>query len=186
RNTTVALVNVIFGLDLSRGDEVIVTDQDYGTFLAAWAQLERRDGIVVRKISLPIPARTPSDLVEPFRRAFSPRTRVVMFSHIADPTGQIFPARAIADAAHETGAQVIADGALSFGCIPVDVKEMSCDYYGSSLHKGIFAPAGPGFFYVRRDRIPSLWPLFGAPGEQIDDIRKFENRGTAPVGAFAA
>jgi selenocysteine lyase/cysteine desulfurase len=185
RNTTEALSNVIFGLDLAPGDEVVVTDQDYGTFLDAWAQRERRDGIVVRRISTPKPAQTSDDLVRCFRDALSPRTRVVMFSHISAVTGQIFPARAIADFAHNAGSQVIVDGALSFGVIPVDVRKLDCDYFGTSLHKGIFAPTGTGFLYVRRERIHALWPLFGSPEAEADNIRKLEHRGTAPVSALA-
>ncbi len=186
RNTTEAISNVIFGLDLARGDEVVITNQDYGTFLDAWTQRERREGIVLRQITLPVPAPTLDALVEAFRKAITSRTRVIMCSHIADPTGQIFPIRAIADAAHGVGAQVVVDGALGFGCIPVDVKALDCDYYGTSLHKGVFAPTGTGFLYVRRDRIRSLWPILGAPKSAEDDIRKLEYRGTAPVTALAA
>ncbi len=186
RNATEAIANVIFGLDLARGDEVVLTNQDYGTFLDAWVQRERREGIVVREITLPVPAPTLDAIVEPFRNAITSRTRVVMCSHISDPTGQIFPIRTIADVAHAAGAQMVVDGALSFGCIPVDVKAMDCDYYGTSLHKGVFAPTGTGFLYVRRDRIRSLWPLLGAPKAAEDDIRKLEYRGTAPVTALAA
>jgi len=185
RNTTEALSNVIFGLDLAKGDEVVITDQDYGSFLDAWAQRERREGIVIRRVKTPVPAQTPEDLVAVVRRALTPRTRLVMFSHISAVTGQIFPARAIADVAHKAGAQVIVDGALSLGAIPVDVRAMDCDYFGASLHKGVFAPTGTGFLYVRRERIRSLWPLFGAPEADADDIRKLEHRGTSPVAALA-
>ena len=185
RNTTEALSNVIFGFDLAKGDEVVITDQDYGTFLDAWAQRERRDGIVVRRVKTPAPAQTPEDLVDVIRRTLTPRTRVVMFSHISVVTGQVFPARAIADVAHKAGAQVVVDGALSIGAIPVDVRALDCDYFGASLHKGIFAPTGTGFLYVRREHIRSLWPLFGAPEADADDIRKLEHRGTSPVAALA-
>ena len=186
RNTTEGICNVIFGLDLAKGDEIVITTQDYGTFLNAWAQRERRDGIKVRSIALPVPAKRLGDLVEPFRQAITSRTKVVMFSHLSDPVGQIFPVRAVVDLAHKAGACVIADGALTFGCMPVDVKAMDCDFYATSLHKGVFAPTGTGFLYVKRERIRSVWPLYGAPDTEADDIRKFEHRGTAPVTAFAA
>ena len=186
RNTTEGICNVIFGLNLAKGDEIVTTTQDYGTFLNAWAQRERRDGIKVRSIALPVPAKRLGDLVEPFRQAINPRTKVVMFSHLSDPVGQIFPVRAVVDLAHKAGACVIADGALTFGCMPVDVKAMDCDFYATSLHKGVFAPTGTGFLYVKRERIRSVWPLYGAPDTEADDIRKFEHRGTAPVTAFAA
>ena len=91
------------------------------------------------------------------------------------------PVRCIADLAHERGAQVIVDGALSFGCLPVDVKALDCDYYGTSLHKGIHAPWGTGLLYVKKDRIAALWPLLGAPESESATITKLEEIGTAPV-----
>src|SRR5581483_10276620 len=163
RNTTEGISNVIFGLDLAKGDEIVITSQDYATFWNAWAQRERRDGIKIRSIVPPVPAKSVADLVEPFRQAITSRTKVVMFSHLSDPVGQIFPARAIADLAHKAGACVIADGALTFGCMPVDVKAMDCDFYATSLHKGVFAPTGTGFLYVKSERIRSVWPLYGSP-----------------------
>ncbi len=186
RNTTEALATVIFGLPLSRGDEVVITTEDYGTFVDAWAQRVRRDGVVLRQIAIPVPPRNVHEIIEPFRQAITPRTKAVMFCHISDLTGLIFPVRELADLAHAAGAQVIVDGALSFGCVPVEIKALDCDYYATSLHKGIFAPTGTGFLYVRRPLIRELWPLLGAPESQDDDIRKFEQWGTAPVAPYRA
>jgi isopenicillin-N epimerase len=186
RNATEALVTVISGFDLAAGDEVVVSEQDYEPILNSWYQLERRHRIILRKVTAPTPVPHHDQLVEAYRQAITPRTRVVACSHIAAGTGQIFPVRRIADLAHAAGAQMLVDGALSFGCIPVDVQEMNCDYYATSLHKGTFAPTGSGFLYVRKERIASLWPLYGAPVDRSGDIRKFEYRGTAPVTALAA
>jgi len=186
RNTTEALATVIFGLPLSRGDEVVITTEDYGTFVDAWAQRVRRDGVILRQIAVPVPPQNVHEIVEPFRQAINPRTKVVMFCHISDLTGLIFPVQELADLAHAAGAQVIVDGALSFGCVPVDIKALDCDYYATSLHKGIFAPTSTGFLYVRSPCIRGLWPLLGASEFQDDDIRKFEQWGTAPVGPYAA
>jgi selenocysteine lyase/cysteine desulfurase len=81
---------------------------------------------------------------------------------------------------------LIVDGALSFGTIEVDLQAMDCDYYGTSLHKGLHAPLGTGFLYVKRERIASLLPLFGAPKPRGEDIRKFEAIGTHPMYQIAA
>jgi selenocysteine lyase/cysteine desulfurase len=65
------------------------------------------------------------------------------------------------------------------------VKALGCDYYGTSLHKGIHAPWGTGLLYVKKERIAALWPLFGAPESLGAEIRKFETIGTAPVAQWA-
>lgn len=185
RNTTEAMNTVIFGLDLKRGDEVVITTHDYGTFLNAWRQRERRDGVTVKRIVVPTPPKSADEVAAAFEKAITEKTRAVMLCHIVDPTGLMNPVRRIADLAHSRGAQVIVDGALSFGCMPVDVQALGCDYYGTSLHKGVNAPWGTGLLYVRKERIEALWPLFGAPENRGTEIRKFESIGTAPVAQWA-
>jgi selenocysteine lyase/cysteine desulfurase len=185
RNTTEGLVTVIFGLDLKPGDEVVITTHDYGTFLTAWHQRERRDGITVKRIAVPTPPASADEVVAAFAQAIGDKTRVVMLCHIVDPSGLMMPVRRVADLAHGRGAQVIVDGALSFGCLPVDVKALGCDYFATSLHKGVGAPWGTGLLYVKKERIPALWPLFGAPADRGADIRKLELIGTAPVTQWA-
>jgi isopenicillin-N epimerase len=186
RNTTEALNIVIAGLPLKEGDEVLATDQEYHSMLNALRQRAERDGITLKTIPIPTPPKRLDDLAEAIERAITAKTRAVLISHIVDATGQIFPARRIADIAHARGAQVIVDGALSFGTIEVDLQAMDCDYYGTSLHKGLHAPLGTGFLYVKRERITALWPLFGAARPRSEDIRKFEAIGTHPMYQIAA
>jgi isopenicillin-N epimerase len=186
RNTTEALNTAILGIDLKPGDEVVTTDQDYGPMLDAWHQRARREGIVIKELSIPSPPPRVEDLADAIERAITTRTRVIMACHIVDPTGQIFPVRRISEIARRRDIRVIVDGALSFGCIPVDLHAMGCDYFGTSLHKGMYAPLGTGFLYARKDRIESLWPLYGAAHPRGADIRKFEAIGTHPVAQIAA
>jgi selenocysteine lyase/cysteine desulfurase len=186
RNTTEALNIVIAGLPLKAGDEVVATDQDYYSMLNALRQRAERDGITLKTISIPTPPKRLDELAEAIERAITAKTRAILISHIIDPTGQIFPVRRIAEIAHARGAQLIVDGALSFGTIEVDLQAMDCDYYGTSLHKGLHAPLGTGFLYVKRERIAPLWPLFGAAEPRSEDIRKFEAIGTHPMYQIAA
>jgi selenocysteine lyase/cysteine desulfurase len=73
------------------------------------------------------------------------------------------------------------DGAHAFAHFPFDRDSLDCDYYGTSLHKWLLAPIGTGFLYVRRDRIPGLWPMMAAPATMDANIRKYEEIGTHPA-----
>jgi selenocysteine lyase/cysteine desulfurase len=181
RNASEANETMIFGLDLARGDEVIVTTQNYPRMLTAWDQRARRDGIVVKRITFEVPPRSDEYVVARFREAITPRTRAIEVTHITNLTGQILPVREIVAMARPLGVRVFVDGAHAFAHFPFTRDDLGCDYYGTSLHKWLLAPVGTGFLYVRRDRIPSLWPLMAAPREMDADVRKYEEIGTHPA-----
>jgi isopenicillin-N epimerase len=181
RNASEANETMILGLDLKRGDEVIVTNQNYGRMLTTWDQRARREGIVVKSISFEVPPRSREYIVDRFREAITPRTRVIEVTHITNLTGQILPVRDIVRMAREKGIEVFVDGAHAFAHFPFKRDDLECDYYGTSLHKWLLAPIGTGFLYVRREKIPSLWPLMAAAKEQTDNIRKYEEIGTHPA-----
>jgi selenocysteine lyase/cysteine desulfurase len=182
RNASESLETCILGIDLQKGDEVLTTNQDYPRMLTTWRQRERREGIVLKTISFPVPAPSLADLLDRFARAITPRTRVIMLCHITNLTGQIFPVKEVCRMGRERGLEVIVDGAHAFAHFPFTRDELGCDYYGTSLHKWLFAPHGTGFLYVRRSKIPRLWPLMAAPPEMDANIRKFEEIGTHPAG----
>jgi selenocysteine lyase/cysteine desulfurase len=81
---------------------------------------------------------------------------------------------------------VLVDGAHAFAHFPFTRDELECDYYGTSLHKWLHAPIGVGFLYVRKEKIPGIWPLFAAADERSGNIRKFEEIGTHPQANFNA
>lgn len=66
------------------------------------------------------------------------------------------------------------DGAQAVAHFPFRLRDLECDFYGTSLHKWLMAPHGTGFLYVRRENIPKVWPLLPAPDGQRTDVRKFE------------
>ncbi|MBC7792057.1 MAG: aminotransferase class V-fold PLP-dependent enzyme, partial [Anaerolineae bacterium] len=172
---------MIFGLDLKRGDEVILTNQNYGRMITSWEQRARRDGVVVKHISFKVPPPSMDYIVDRFREAITPRTRVLEVTHITNLTGQIMPVRQIMDMARPRGIEVFVDGAHAFAHFPFTRDELGCDYYGTSLHKWLLAPIGTGFLYVRKDRQKKLWPLMAAPASMDEDIRKYEEIGTHPA-----
>ena len=114
-------------------------------------------------------------------QGITPRTRLILVSHITFTTGQIFPVKRICQLGRERGIEVVVDGAHAFAHVPYTVSDLDCDYYGTSLHKWLMAPHGTGFLYVRRSKINRLWPLMAADKSQDDNIRKFEEIGTHPA-----
>ena len=184
RNATEALHTVQQGLTLEPGDEVLTTDQDYTLMLWAWDQRARRDRIVVNRIQFPVPT-TAADLLARVERAITPRTRVLHVCHITSTTGQLFPVRELSRLARSRGIFTIVDGAHAAGHIPVALRDLECDAYGTSLHKWLMAPHGTGFLYVRRDSIERVWPLHAEIPGMAGDIRKFEEIGTHAVAAWA-
>jgi selenocysteine lyase/cysteine desulfurase len=181
RNASESQETMILGLDLKRGDEVLLTNQNYGRMITTWDQRARRDGIVVKKLSFKVPPPSDEYLVNVFREAITPRTRVIEVTHITNLTGQILPVRDIVRMARERGITTFVDGAHAFAHFPFTRDELDVDYYGTSLHKWLHAPIGTGFLYVRRDRIKDLWPMMAAPPEMDANIRKFEEIGTHPA-----
>jgi selenocysteine lyase/cysteine desulfurase len=108
----------------------------------------------------------------------TPRTRVVLVSHMINLTGQITPVRDICEMARRRGAETVVDGAHSFAQFSFGRDDLGCDYFGTSLHKWLHAPKGTGMLYVKKDKIKKVWPLFAAEKPQDADIRKFEETGT--------
>jgi len=104
----------------------------------------------------------------------------VHITHIINWNGQILPVRSIADAAQKRGIEVLVDGAHSFAHFQYKIPDLNCHYFGTSLHKWLSACIGTGFMYVRKDKIASLYPLFGAEPASKNDIRKYEALGTRP------
>ena len=186
RNASEANETMIFGLDLKRGDEVIVTTQNYGRMINAWEQRVRREGIVLKKVQFAVPVLKPEDVVNAFAAAITPRTRVIEVTHITNLTGQIMPVRQIVDMARPKGIEVFVDGAHAFAHFPFTRDELGVDYYGTSLHKWLYAPIGTGFLYVRKEKQKALWPLMAASISQDNDIRKYEEIGTHPQANFNA
>jgi selenocysteine lyase/cysteine desulfurase len=180
RNATEALETVIFGLNLQKGDEVVLTKQDYPNMINAWKQREKRDGIVLKFLNLDLPIEDDQLIVRKFEEAFTRKTKVVMVTHVVNWSGQIMPVALISRAAKKRNPdiQVLIDGAHSFAHLDYKIPDLEGDYFGTSLHKWLSAPFGSGMLYIRKDRVKDIWPLFAGTDPHSTDIRKFETLGT--------
>ena len=178
RNASESLEILLMGMDLKPGDEILTTTQDYGRMLTTLRQREKREGLVLKLIKIPIPPKNLSEITAAFESGTTNRTRLILMSHQINITGQITPVKAICDMARARGIETIIDGAHSFAQFNFQQKDLGCDYFGTSLHKWLYAPKGSGLLYVKRDKIPKVWPLMAAESKQASDIRKFEEIGT--------
>src|ERR1041385_559095 len=180
RNASEANEIMIFGLDLKPGDEVIVTNQNYPRMLTSWRQRARRDGIVVKEVSFKVPPPSQQYLVDQFKAAITPRTRVIEVTHITNLTGQIMPVKELMDLARPLGIEVFVDGAHAYAHFPFTRDQIAADFYGTSLHIWLLCPVGAGFLYVRKEKQKKLWALMAAPPEMDENVRKYEEIGTHP------
>jgi len=178
RNASEALETIIFGLRLKAGDQVVLTKQDYPNMINAYKQREHRDGIELKWISFDFPIEDKQSIIDTFVNAFTPQTKVVHLTHVINWVGQILPVKEIAEEARKRGIEVVVDAAHSFAQIDYKISDLGADYLGTSLHKWLCAPFGSGMIYVRKEKIKNLYPLFGSPDPEADDIRKFEHLGT--------
>jgi isopenicillin-N epimerase len=181
RNASEALENVQLGMNLKEGDEVLTTTQDYPRMITTWNQRVRRDKIVLKKVSYPTPLMNKNDFIDAIEKGITPKTKVILISHVVYLTGQILPVKEICRIAHQKGIEVICDGAHSFNHFPYTLEDLECDYFGTSLHKWTYAPVGTGFLYIKKDKIKNIWSLMASEEKQDNDIRKFEEIGTHPA-----
>jgi len=186
RNTTESMNTIISGLDWKPGDEAVMAWQDYGSMLDMFKQQQNRFGIKCVYVSVPQNPQNDEDIVSVYKRAITPKTKLLMICHMINITGQILPVKKICEMAHQAGVEVLVDGAHAFAHIDFNLTDLGCDYYGCSLHKWLGAPLGAGILYVKKEKIKKIWPLFAEYNFADDDIRKLNHTGTNPVAVDVA
>ena len=158
QNATMGMSMLANGLDLAPGDEVVSTDHEHAGGISGWHVRAKRHGIAVKEVAVDaLLAGGPDAIVKGFADAMTPRTKVVMFSHITAGLGILMPAKELCALARERGALAIVDGAQAVGQIAVDVKALGADAYVTSPHKWLMAPKGTGLLYIRREVQDRFW-----------------------------
>ena len=178
RNASESLEILLMGLDLKSGDEILTTTQDYPRMLTTLRQRELREGLKLKLIKIPIAPNDVTDIAKAYEQAITPKTRLLLISHQINLTGQINPIKRVCEHARSRGIETIVDGAHSFAQFNFKRDDLGCDYFGTSLHKWLYAPKGTGMLYVRREKIPKVWALMASEDRNRNDIRKFEEIGT--------
>lgn len=178
RNASESLEILLMGLDLKAGDEILTTTQDYPRMLTTLRQRELREGLKLKLIKVPVAPASADEIAKAYEQAMTPRTKLILISHMINLTGQITPVRKVCEMARARGVETIVDGAHSFAQFDFKRDDLGCDYFGTSLHKWLYAPKGTGMLYVHKEKIPKVWALMASEDKNRADIRKFEEIGT--------
>lgn len=193
-NATTGLNIVARSLPLGRGDEVLITDHEYGALTRTWRFLARKRGFRVVEQSIPLPLTTPEAFVDALWQGVTPRTRVLFLSHITSSTALIFPVAEVCRRARQAGILTVVDGAHAPGQIPLHLEALGADFYVGNLHKWLCAPKGAAFLYARREAQALLEPLVVSWGWEPDPafasdspfVDMHEWQGTRDIAAFLA
>jgi selenocysteine lyase/cysteine desulfurase len=177
-NTTEGMNLIAFSLDLKPGDEVIVADHEHHSGTIPWEYWQVPKGVRLVRPTLPILPSDPEEIVEVYRQAITPQTRVISMCHVVNTNGMILPVKEVSETARARGILVAVDGAQAPGHIDVDLHDLGCDFYAASAHKWLFSPKGVGIFYARQKSQSLLRPLIVAHGWEDESIRRFENYNT--------
>lgn len=164
RNTTEGMSFMLNGLDLKAGDEILTTFHEHSGGLQPCRLKAKRHGVVIKEVKWAAPAEDPSVILNAFNDAITPRTRVMMVSHVMYQSGSMVPLKELAALARSKGIITAIDGAHPVGMLKMDMHDLGIDYYASSSHKWLSAPTGAGILYLRRASQEQLWPTVVSTG----------------------
>ena len=165
RGTTegINLVASSFGQKfIGEGDEIIISHMEHHANIVPWQMLCERNKAVLRVI--PMDERGELDY-QAYLELLGPRTKIVALNHVSNALGTINPVKQYVAAAREKGIPILLDGAQAVPHMPVDVRELDCDFYVFSSHK-MYGPTGIGVLYGRKSLLEQLPPYQGG-GDMI-------------------
>ena len=150
-NATDGVNSVLNSLDWSSGDEVIHIDQIYGACRKSLEHLQRKNGVELRCVELPVPVHDPMEIVQLICDAWNPNVGLLLLDHICSSSGWILPIEPIVHFYESKGTPVLVDGAHCVGQIPLSLNQLGASFYVSNAHKWLCAPKGSAFLHVRED-----------------------------------
>lgn len=170
RNTTESLNLVAYTWaadNIGPGDEIVISTMEHHSNIVPWQWLVQRQGAVLKYAE--VDENGQIDLAQ-IERLVTPRTKLVSIMHMSNVLGTINPVKEIGQIAHRNGALMLVDGAQSVPHIPVNVKDLDCDFLAFSSHK-MMGPTGVGVLWGRREILQAMRPFLGG-GEMIDIVER--------------
>tara|TARA_R110002073_G_scaffold37866_3_gene109093 strand:+ start:125961 stop:127166 length:1206 start_codon:yes stop_codon:yes gene_type:complete len=158
-NATTGVATVLDNLDLSEGDELLVTNCEYQACLNNFARTADRTGAKVTSVSLPWPIKSEEQVIDAVMSGVTDRTTIALLSLITSSTGIRLPIEQLIPMLKERGVETILDAAHGPGCIPMDINSWGAAYTTGNAHKWLCAPKGAAFLHVRSDLQDGFTPL---------------------------
>ena len=190
-NATQAMNVVANSFPLAAGDQVLLTDHEYGAVQRIWETTCQRVDAEVITAALPSFFDSVQEVVDAIFAACNDRTRLIVVSHITSPTAVVLPVQEICKRARQEGVQVCVDGPHAVAQLPLHLDQLPCDYYAASCHKWLCAPFGTGFLYSAAEHQARLQPLTLSWGQlPPEDVSHWSDEflwsGTRDSSAFLA
>lgn len=161
-NVTAGCNIPLWGMEWQTGDEILMSDCEHPGVVAAIQEISRRFGVAVQQFSLVNWQGEDEELVAAIAGCLTPRTRLLVISHLLWNTGQILPLKAIANLCHNQPQPVwvLVDAAQSVGSMPLNLTDLEADFYAFTGHKWLCGAAGLGGLYVRPDVMEQIAPTY--------------------------
>jgi isopenicillin-N epimerase len=190
-NATYGMNVVAASVPLAACDEVILNDHEYGAVKRIWERACERASAKLKIVSLGTRVESADEIVDKLAGAFTPRTKLLVVSHITSPTAITLPVREICQRAQREGVPVCIDGPHAVAQVPVAIDELGCAFYAASCHKWLSAPLGSGFLYVHPSWQAQVEPVVLSWGRIDGDgptnwADEFVWSGTRDASAFLA
>lgn len=168
KSSTEAINTVAYGWGMphiGEGDEIVVTIMEHHSNIVPWHFIRERQG--AKLVWVPVDD-DGAFHIEAFEKSLTEKTKLVAITHMSNALGTIVPVKEICRIAHERGIPVLVDGSQGAVHMPVDVRDIDCDWYVMTGHK-LYGPSGIGVLYGKMDRMREMRPFMGG-GEMIVDV----------------
>ena len=150
---------------LNRADEVVISTLEHHSNIVPWQMLRDEKGLTLRIIPIDDSGAL---LMEEYEKLLGTRTKLVAVTHCSNALGTITPVKEIIRLAHEKGIPVLVDGCQAVPHMPVDVRDLDCDFYVFSGHK-LYGPSGIGVLYGKAALLEAMPPYQGG-GDMISTV----------------
>ena len=151
--------------NIGPGDEIIISNMEHHSNIVPWQMLCQEKNATLRVVPINDSGEL---LMDEYEQMLSPRTKLVAITHVSNALGTIQPAAQIVALARAHGALTLLDGAQAIPHIPIDVRQLDCDFYAFSGHK-LYGPTGTGALYGKTQLLDAMPPVYGG-GEMIKSV----------------
>ncbi|MFL6636810.1 MAG: aminotransferase class V-fold PLP-dependent enzyme [Massilia sp.] len=185
--SAVESMNILLqGYPFEAGDAILMARHDYDSSHDIVRMLAGRNGLTVVQVDVPCDLEDEDAVVALYADAITPRTRVLLVTHMVHRTGRIMPVARLAALAREHGVDAVVDGAHALAHIDSAIPQLGTQFAAFNLHKWVGAPLGTGLLYIARERIADIAPLYGDVTFARTDIDKLGHVGTVPPAPIMA